>query len=137
MKEGEQVTLWFEETAQTHVAIGSIKADEQNKEHLAREIQLTLPPAAFADFWNAASSTDSGVRNITLKIDDAMMEFTITDLILLEGTPIHPVVSELRLMWRPLRLFLIGLFATAAAFVVLEIVKGIWILWHGGNASGN
>jgi hypothetical protein len=96
-----------------------------------------LPPAAFADFWNAASSTDSGVRNITLKIDDAMMEFTITDLILLEGTPIHPVVSELRLMWRPLRLFLIGLFATAAAFVVLEIVKGISILWHGGNASGN
>ena len=135
MKEGDQVTLWFEETAQAQVAIGLITADEQNREQLAREIQLTLPAAAFADFWNAASSTDSGLRNITLKIDDAIMEFTITDVILLEGTPVHPVVSELRFMWRPLRLFLIGLFAIAAVFVALEIVKVIWVLWHGGSAG--
>jgi hypothetical protein len=87
MKEGEQVTLWIEETAQTQVAIGSITTDEEHREQLAPEIQLTLPHAAFADFWNAASSTDSALRNITLKIDDAMMELVITDVVLLEGTP--------------------------------------------------
>jgi hypothetical protein len=40
-----------------------------------------------------------------------MMELAITDVVLLEGTPIHPVVAEMRFMWRPLRLFLIGLIA--------------------------
>src|SRR6516164_3000460 len=87
MKEGDQVTLWIEETPQTQVAIGSITTDEEHGEQLAPEIQLTLPHAAFTDFWNAASSTDSALRNITLKIDDAMMELVITDVVLLEGTP--------------------------------------------------
>jgi hypothetical protein len=106
MKEGDQVTLWIEETSQTQVAIGSLQiaTDEEQREQLAREIQLTLPSAAFTDFWNAASSTDSALRNVTLKIEDAMMEFTITDVVLLEGTPVHPVVAELRFMWRPLEL---------------------------------
>jgi hypothetical protein len=45
-----------------------------------------------------------------------MMELVITDAVLLEGTPIHPVVAEMRLMWRPLRLFLIGLIAAAGVF---------------------
>ena len=108
MKEGDQVTLWIEETPQTQVAIGSITTDEEHREQLALEIQLTLPQAAFTDFWNAASSTDSAPRNVTLKIDDAMIELVITDVVLLEGTPIHPVVAEMRFMWRPLRLFLIG-----------------------------
>ena len=89
-----------------------------------------------ADFWNAASSTDSALRNVTLKIDDAMMELVITDVVLLEGTPIHPVVAEMRFMWRPLRLFLIGLIAAAGVFVALEIVKVIWMLRHGGIAGG-
>ena len=65
MKEGDQVTLWIEEAPQTQVAIGSLTSDEEHREQLAREIQLTLPHAAFADFWNAASSTDSALRNIT------------------------------------------------------------------------
>ena len=73
MKEGDQVTLWIEETPQTQVAIGSITTDEEHREQLAPEIQLTLPHAAFTDFWNAASSTDSALRNVTLKIEDAMM----------------------------------------------------------------
>src|SRR5215472_16549864 len=59
MKEGDLVTLWIEETPQTQVAIGSITADEGHREQLALEVQLTLPRAAFTDFWNAASSTDS------------------------------------------------------------------------------
>ena len=59
MKEGDQVTLWIEETPQTQLAIGSITTDEEHREQLASEIQLTLPHAAFTDFWNAASSTDS------------------------------------------------------------------------------
>src|SRR6516162_3181238 len=80
MKEGDQVTLWIEETPQTQVAIGSITTDEEHRDQLAREIQLTLPHAAFTDFWNAASSTDSALRNVTLKIDDAMMELVITDV---------------------------------------------------------
>ena len=109
MKGGRQVILWIdEETPQTQVAIGFITADEEHREKLAPEIQLTLPHAAFTNFWNAASSTDSALRNVTLKIDDAMMELVITDVVLLEGTPIHPVVAEMRFMWRPLRLFLIG-----------------------------
>jgi hypothetical protein len=95
-----------------------------------------LPHAAFTDFWNAASSTDSALRNVTLKIEVAMMEFTITDVVLLEGTPVHPVVAELRFMWRPLRLFLIGLIAAAGVFVALEIVRVIWVLWRGGSAGG-
>src|SRR6516225_6502391 len=136
MKEGGQVTLWIEETPQTQVAIGSITTDEEHREQLAPEIQLTLPHAAFTDFWNAASSTDSALRNVTLKIDDAMMELVITDVVLLEGTPIHPVVAEKRFMWRPLRLFLIGLIAAAGVFVALEIVRVIWVLWHGGSAGG-
>jgi hypothetical protein len=106
MKEGDQVTLWIEETPQTQVAIGSITTDEEHREQLAPEIQLTLPHAALTDFWHAASRTDSAPRNVTLKIEDAMMELAITDVVLLEGTPIHPVVAELRFMWRPLRLFL-------------------------------
>ena len=138
MKEGEQVTLWIEESSQTQVAIGSLQiaTDEEHREQLAREIQLTLPPAAFTDFWNAASSTDSALRNVTLKIEDAMMEFTITDVVLLEGTPVHPVVAELPFMWRPRRLLLIGLFAVAGVFVALEIVRVIWVLLHGGSAGG-
>ena len=95
-----------------------------------------MPHAAFTDFWNAASTTDSALRNVTLKIDDAMMELVITDVVLLEGTPIHPVVAEMRLMWRPLRLFLIGLIGAAGAFVALEIVRVAWMLWHGGSAGG-
>ena len=136
MKEGDQVTLWIEEMPQTQVAIGSITTDEDHSEQLASEIQLTLPHAAFTDFWNAASSTDSALRNVTLKIEDAMMELAITGVLLLEGTPIHPVVAELRSMWRPLRLFLIGLIAAAGVFVALEIVRVIWVLWHGGRAGG-
>ena len=65
-----------------------------------------------------------------------MMELVITDVILLEGTPIHPVVAEMRFIWRPLRLFLIGLIAAAGVFVALEIVRAIWVLWHGGSAGG-
>src|SRR5215510_1278846 len=42
------------------------------------------------------SSTDSALRNVTLKIEDAMMELAITHVVLLEGTPIHPVVAEMR-----------------------------------------
>ena len=136
MKEGDQVTLWIEETPQTQVAIGSITTDEEHRERLASEIQLTLPHAAFTDFWNAASSTDSALRNVTLKIDDAMMELVITDVVLLEGTPIHPVIAEMRFMWRPLRRFLIGLIAAAGLFVVLEIMRVMWVLWHGGSAGG-
>jgi hypothetical protein len=124
MKGGRQVILWIdEETPQTQVAIGFITADEEHREKLAPEIQLTLPQAAFTDFWNATNST------VTLKIDDAMSE--ITDVILSEGTPIHPLVAELNSMWRPLRLFMIGLFAAAWVFVALEIVRVIWVLWHG------
>jgi hypothetical protein len=136
MKEGDQVTLWIEETLQTQAGIGSLTTDEEHREQLAREIQLTLPHAAFTDFWNAASSTDSAVRNVTLKIEDAMMELAITDVVLLEGTPIHPVVAELRFMWPPLRLFLIGLFAAAGVFIALEIVRVVWVLWHGSSAGG-
>jgi hypothetical protein len=136
MKGGDRVTLWIEETPQTQVAIGSITADEEHREQLAPEIQLTLPHAAFTAFWNAASSTDSALRNVTLKIEDAMMELAITDVILLEGTPIHPVVAELRVMWRPLRLFLIGLFAAVGVLGALEIVRVIWVLWHSGSAGG-
>src|SRR5215831_3335415 len=66
MKEGGQVTLWIEETPQTQAAIGSLTADEEHREQLAREIRLTLPHAAFTDFWDAAGSTDSALRNVTL-----------------------------------------------------------------------
>jgi hypothetical protein len=93
MKEGEEVTLWIEETSQTQEALGSITSDEEHREQLAPEIQLTLPHAAFTAFWNAASSTDSAVRNVTLKIEDAMTELAITDVVLLEVTPIHPRCS--------------------------------------------
>jgi hypothetical protein len=65
-----------------------------------------------------------------------MMELAITDVVLLEGTPIHPVVAELRFMWRPLRLLLIGLFVAAGVLVALEFVRVIWVLWHGGSAGG-
>jgi hypothetical protein len=138
MKEGDQVTLWIEETPQTQVAIGSLQitTDEERKQQLAPENRLTLPRSAFTDFWNAASSTDSALRNVTLKIEDAMTEFMITDVVLLEGTPVHPVVAELRYMWPPLRLLLIGLLAAAGVFVALEIVRVIWVLWHRGNAGG-
>ena len=47
MKDGDQVTLWIEETPQTQVAIGSITTDKEHREQLAPEIQLTLPHAAF------------------------------------------------------------------------------------------
>ena len=60
-----------------------------------------------------------------------MMKLAITDVMLSEGTPIHPLVAELRSVWRPLRLFVIGLFAAAGVFVALEIVRVIWVLWHG------
>ena len=65
-----------------------------------------------------------------------MMDLAITNVLLLERTPIHPVVAELRFMWRPLRLFLIGLFAAAGVFVALAIVRVIWVLWHSGSAGG-
>jgi hypothetical protein len=123
MKGGDQVVLWLdEETPQTQVAIGFITADEEHRE-LASEIQLRLPHAAFTDFWNATNST------VTLKIDDAMSE--ITDVTLSEGTPIHPLVAGLSSMWRPLRLFVIGLFAAAWVLVALEIVRVIWVFWRG------
>jgi len=101
-----------------------------------REELWRLRPLPHADFWNAASSTDSALRNVTLKIEDAMMDFAIANVVLLERTPIRPVVAELRFMWRPLRLFLIGLFAAAGVFVALAIVRVIWVLWHGGSAGG-
>src|SRR5262249_41519955 len=54
---------WIEETPQTQVAIGSITTDEEHRDQFAPEIQLTLLRAAFTDFWNATSSTDSAPRN--------------------------------------------------------------------------
>ena len=88
MKDGDRVTLWIEETPQTQVAIGSyITSDKEHSERLAPEIQLTLPHAAFANFWNAASGADSATRNVTLKIEDAMTELAITDVVLLEENP--------------------------------------------------
>ena len=99
MKGGDQVVLWIdEEASQTQGAIGFITADEEHRE---KQIQLRLPHAAFTDFWNATNST------VTLKIEDAMMKFAITDVILSEGTPIHPLVPELGSMWRLLRLFML------------------------------
>ena len=83
-----------------------------------------------------AYSADFAPRNVTLKIGDAMMEHAITDVVLLEGTPLHPVVAEVRLIWRPLRLLLIGLFAAAGVLVPLEILRLVWVLWHGGSAAG-
>ena len=38
MKEGDQVTLWIEETPQTQVAIGSITTDEEHRDQLSPEI---------------------------------------------------------------------------------------------------
>ena len=73
---------------------------------------------------------------VTLKIGDAMMEHAITDVVPLEGIPLHPVVAEVRLIWRPLRLLLIGLFAAAGVLVALEILRLVWVLWHGGSAGG-
>ena len=55
MKVRDQVTLWIEETPQTQVAIGSITTDDEHTEQLAPEIQLTLPHAAFTNFWNVVS----------------------------------------------------------------------------------
>jgi hypothetical protein len=37
MKDGDQVTLWIEETPQTQVAIGSITTDKEHREQLARK----------------------------------------------------------------------------------------------------
>ena len=93
VKDGDQATLWVEEAPQTQVAIGSLQTaadEEHNEQRSLAPIYLTLPRAAFADFWDAAGSTNSALRNVTIKFDDTMM---ITDVVLLEGTPMHPLRS--------------------------------------------
>jgi hypothetical protein len=130
---GDEITLWVEEAPQTQVAIGSLQmiADkDHNGQRSLAPIDLTLPRAAFAEFWAAASVADSALRNITIKFDDAMMEHAITDVVLLEGTPTHPVIAELRFIRRRLQLLLVGLLAAAAVFVVLEALKVAWVFWH-------
>ena len=125
---GDEITLWCEEASQPQ-AIGSLQETADEKQRLA-PVYLTLPRDAFAEFWAAASDADSALRNITIKFEDAMMEYAITDVVLLEGTPTHPVVAELRFMQRWLRLPLIGLLAAAAVLVVFEVLKVAWVFWH-------
>jgi hypothetical protein len=75
VKDGDQATLWVEEAPQTQVAIGSLQTaadEEHNEQRSLAPIYLTLPRAAFADFWDAAGSTDSALRNVTIKFDDTM-----------------------------------------------------------------
>ena len=132
VKDGDQATLWVEEVPQTQVAIGSLQTaadEEHNEQRSLAPIYLTLPRAAFVDFWDAAGSTDFALRNVTIKFDDTMM---ITGVVLLEGTPMHPVVAELRFMRRPLRLLLIALLVAAVVFVALEIFRVVWLFffWH-------
>ena len=88
-KDGDQATLWVEEAPQTQVAIGSLQTaadEEHNEQRSLAPIYLRLPRAAFADFWDAAGSTNSALRN-AIKFDDTMM---ITDVVLLEGDPNAP-----------------------------------------------
>jgi hypothetical protein len=60
---GDEITLWCEEASQAQ-AIGSLQATA-DEEHRLASVYLTLPRAAFAEFWAAASGADSAMRNIT------------------------------------------------------------------------
>jgi hypothetical protein len=117
---------------------------------------LTLPPAAFAEFWAATNAVDGAARDIIIqfkKPEPSLNAYIITKAQLVEHMPeavdftpkahapgyipgrVHPVVAELRDMrralgqsWHPI----LTAFLVAVGFVVMtELISGaLRALWR-------
>jgi len=122
-------------------------------------LQLSLPPAAFAEFWAASAAADGAARDITIQFENDELPFyttrahyTITKAQLVEHMPeaidfnpkahgrgyipgrVHPVVAELRDMQRRLagswRASVIGVFVAVAVILVTHLISSaLQALW--------
>jgi hypothetical protein len=107
-------------------------------------IELSLPPATFAEFWAASAAADCATRDVTIRFKNAETSYSITKVELIEHMPeainlnpkahalirVHPVVAELRDMRRTLaqswRGIFIGLFVFAALYVASSALQAFW-----------
>ena len=143
---GDEINLWILETDQGQEVIGSFDAPTI--------LYLSLPPAAFAEFWAASSAADGAARDITIQFkSDETKFFRITKAQLIEHMPeaidfnpkahkagyihgrAHPVVTELRDMQRRLagswRGVVTGLSAVAAIVLVIDLLGAAFrALWR-------
>jgi hypothetical protein len=142
---GDEIELWVHEGDTGQEAIGSFDT--------LGFLQLSLPPAAFAEFWTAGAAADGAARDITILFEKGELPFYwITKAQLVEHMPeaidfdakahapgyisgrLHPVVAELREMRRALAGSWRGIvtaFLVIGAFVLVVgvISSALQALW--------
>ena len=146
---GDEIELLIDEPALGEEVIGSFDT--------LAFVQLSLPPAAFAEFWTASAAADGAARDITIQFKDAEPPFyAITKVQLVEHMPesiyfnpkahapgyipgrLHPVVAELREIRRTLagswRGIVAGFFVVAAFVLVTDLISSalrtLWKLFN-------
>jgi hypothetical protein len=142
---GDEIELWIHEADPGEDVIGSFPTVGWGF------VQLSLPPAAFAEFWTASAAADGAARDITMQFkDDEPCFNAITKVQLVEHMPeaidfnpkahryipgrLHPVVAELREMRRTLAgswRSIFSAFFVVAAFTLVTglILSGLQALW--------
>ena len=102
--------------------IGTLDADSMR-------VHLNLQPDAFALFWNAAEATHGSTRSmeLVLKPDRQSQHIlTVTNIGLFEdmpGSPVHPVVAELRVMRDKAKSIVVGFVVVLIAWILLSIFR--------------
>jgi hypothetical protein len=146
---GDEIELGIYEAGLGEQVIGSFD--------MLAFVQLSLPPAAFAEFWTASAAADGAARDIIIQFKDADPPFyAITKVQLVEHMPetidfnpkahapdyipgrLHPVVAELREIRRTLagswRGIVTGFFVVAAFVLVTNFISSaLWALWKSVN----
>ena len=116
--------LWAEDTflPPNPEKIGTLDADSMR-------VHFYLQPDAFALFWNAAEATHGSTRSmeLVLKPDRQSQHIlTVTNIGLFEdmpGSPVHPVVAELRVMRERAKSIVVGFSVVLIASILLSIFR--------------
>ena len=102
--------------------IGTLDADSMR-------VHCYLQPDVFALFWNAAEATHGSTRSmeLVLKPDRQSQHIlTVTNIGLFEdmpGSPVHPVVAELRVMREKAKSIVVGFVVVLIAWILLSIFR--------------
>jgi hypothetical protein len=142
LKRGDEIgELWIYEANPVEEAIGTM--------HMLAMIELTLPPAAFAEFWAASASAVGAMYDVSIQFKyEGPSSYTIMKAKLVEHLPqtvdynpkahapgyipgrVHPVVAELRDMQRRLigswNGFLITIGFFVGIIVLIQILQAAW-----------
>ena len=116
--------LWAEDTflPPNPEKIGTLDADSMR-------VHCYLQPDVFALFWNAAEATHGSTRSmeLVLKPDRQSQHIlTVTNIGLFEdmpGSPVHPVVAELRVMREKAKSIVVGFSVVLIAWILLSIFR--------------